>query len=64
MSSAKRKAFLLRIAPDLWQALEAWSDEDMRSVNGQIEFLLREAVRRRRRAAAGAAAQPEGDGHC
>jgi len=63
MPSEERKAFLLRIAPELWQELEAWSDEDMRSVNGQIEFLLREAVRRRRRAAAVTPAQPEGGSH-
>jgi hypothetical protein len=63
MPSEERKAFLLRIAPELWQELEAWSDEDMRSVNGQIEFLLREAVRRRRRAASVTPAQPEGGSH-
>ena len=44
-----RKSFLLRINPELFEALEAWSQQDLRSVNGQIEFLLKEAVDRRRR---------------
>jgi hypothetical protein len=45
---AERKQFLLRIDPGLWADLEAWAADDLRSVNGQIEFLLREQVRRRR----------------
>ena len=47
-----RKAFLLRINGELWRELESWAQEDFRSVNGQIEFLLREAVWRRGRPAA------------
>lgn len=43
-----RKAFLLRINADLWQELEAWAAAELRSVNGQIEYLLRQAVQRRR----------------
>ena len=43
-----RKAFLLRIDPELWGQLESWAAAELRSVNGQIEFLLREAVRKRR----------------
>jgi hypothetical protein len=43
-----RKAFALRIDPDLFVQLEAWAQQEFRSVNGQIEFVLREAVRRRR----------------
>jgi hypothetical protein len=42
-----RKAFLLRADPLLWKELEKWAADELRSVNGQIEFLLREAVRRR-----------------
>lgn len=45
---AERKAFLLRIDPALMAELEAWSAADLRSVNGQIEFILREAVRKHR----------------
>ncbi|MBN8248444.1 MAG: hypothetical protein J0L84_13510 [Verrucomicrobia bacterium] len=48
MSPEERKSFLLRMDPALWRELEAWAQEELRSVNGQVEFLLREAVRRRR----------------
>ncbi len=47
MASEDRKAFLVRMDPSLWREIEQWAQEDLRSVNGQIEFLLREAVRRR-----------------
>ena len=52
-----RKAFALRIDPDLFAQLEGWAQQEFRSVNGQIEFILREAVRRRRRARAGGPAE-------
>ena len=42
-----RKQFLLRIDPELWKELEKWAADDLRSVNAQVEWLLREAVRRR-----------------
>ena len=42
---AERKALLLRISPELWESLEAWAADELRSVNGQIEFLLARAVR-------------------
>jgi hypothetical protein len=57
---AERKAFLLRIDPQLWAELEAWAQGELRSVNGQIEYLLRDAVNRRRGRSAGA--QGEGGG--
>jgi hypothetical protein len=44
-----QKKFLLRISPELWDELERWARDDLRSINGQIEFLLREAVRQRRK---------------
>jgi hypothetical protein len=47
----ERKSFLLRINPGLWKEIEAWAQEDMRSVNAQIEFLLKQAVGRRKGAA-------------
>ena len=40
------KRFLLRIDRGLYDALERWAADDLRSVNGQIEFLLRESLRR------------------
>lgn len=49
MASPDRKSFLLRIPPDLWRELEKWAADDLRSVNGQIEFLLRRAVAKRKR---------------
>ena len=44
----ERKSFLLRINPGLWKEIEAWAQEDMRSVNAQIEFLLKQAVGKRK----------------
>ncbi len=44
---AARKQFLLRVDPDLWRELERWAADDLRSVNAQVEWLLRDAVRRR-----------------
>lgn len=41
---AERKAFLLRIDPDLYDALARWASDELRSLNGQIEFLLRRAT--------------------
>jgi hypothetical protein len=49
MAPEDRKAFLLRIDPKLWAELEAMAGDELRSVNGQIEFLLRQAVQQRRR---------------
>lgn len=45
-----RKSFLLRLNPDLYQALEAWAQQELRSINSQIEYLLKEALRKRGRA--------------
>jgi hypothetical protein len=44
----ERKSFLLRIDPALWGYLEAWAQDESRSVNGQIEYLLRRAIQKRR----------------
>lgn len=41
---AERKAFLLRVDPKLLEALQRWASDDLRSLNGQIEFLLRRAL--------------------
>lgn len=49
MASSK-KPFALRISPDLLEALEKWADDEFRSVNGQIEYLLTQAVHTRKRA--------------
>lgn len=43
-----RKTYLLRIDPKLWVELEAWAQQELRSVNGQIEYILREVVQKRK----------------
>ena len=42
---AERKAFLIRVERDVLDAVQRWANDDLRSVNGQIEFLLRRALR-------------------
>jgi hypothetical protein len=42
---AERKSFLLRIDGDVLDALRRWADDDLRSLNGQIEFVLRRVLR-------------------
>ncbi len=44
---AERKAYLLRIDPELWAEIERLAQAELRSVNGQVEYLLREALARR-----------------
>ena len=43
---AKKKSLPLRINEETWEALRRWSDEELRSVNAQIEYLLRDALRK------------------
>ncbi len=43
---AERKAFLLRLDPALHAALQRWADDELRSLNGQLEFLLRRELQR------------------
>jgi len=59
MAEAK-KSFLLRLDPRLWAEVQAWADAELRSVNGQIEFVLRQAVagRRKGKPSPGAAITP------
>lgn len=45
-----RKKFLLRISPDLWEEINRWAKDELRSVNGQIEYVLRQAVKNRKHA--------------
>jgi hypothetical protein len=52
MPAEERKAFLLRIDPELWAELEQWAADELRSVNGQVEYLLRQAMQKRKRARA------------
>ncbi|MFC1775780.1 Arc family DNA-binding protein [Pseudomonadota bacterium] len=43
---AVKKAFPLRISEEIWQAVRRWSDDELRSVNAQIEYVLRDALRK------------------
>jgi hypothetical protein len=52
---AEKKPFLLRVDRELLDALQRWATDDLRSVNGQIEYLLRDALKRAGRAPKGAA---------
>ncbi|MCE9602938.1 MAG: Arc family DNA-binding protein [Gemmatimonadetes bacterium] len=52
---AEKKPFLLRVDRELLDALQRWATDDLRSVNGQIEYLLRDALKRAGRASKGAA---------
>lgn len=45
----EKKQVLLRISASLWQELAAWAEDDFRSINGQIEYLLHECVQKRKK---------------
>ena len=49
MSEKDKKQLLLRLSPTLWEEISRWADDDFRSINGQIEYLLTEAVKKRRK---------------
>lgn len=46
----EKKQVLLRLSPTLWKELAAWAEDEFRSINGQIEYLLTECVRKRKKA--------------
>jgi hypothetical protein len=58
---AARKPFLLRIDPELWADLEAWAQDELRSVNGQIEYLLKQAMMKRKGQRPGSEVQGSGE---
>jgi hypothetical protein len=45
----KKKSYLLRLPPELLEELTRWADTELRSLNGQIEYVLREALRKRKK---------------
>ncbi|GAB4019694.1 Arc family DNA-binding protein [Spirosoma sp. KCTC 42546] len=47
--AAEKKAFVLRIQPETLKELERWAQDEFRSVNGQIEFLLNDALKKRKK---------------
>ncbi len=62
MNEKEKKQILLRISPSLWKELAAWAEDDFRSINGQIEFLLTECVRRRRKGGRSQKEETSGEG--
>ncbi|MCX8130290.1 MAG: Arc family DNA binding domain-containing protein [Clostridia bacterium] len=44
---AEKKQILLRLSPKIWEEINKWAEEEFRSVNGQIEYLLQDAINRR-----------------
>lgn len=58
MASPGKKSFLLRIDPALWVELERLASQELRSVNAQVEYLLRESLARRGRRTAAPPAEP------
>jgi hypothetical protein len=57
----ERRAFLLRVDPELYDALQRWAASELRSVNGQIEFVLRRALQQAGRLKSTAPASENGD---
>ena len=49
MTEKDKKQLLLRLSPSLWDEIAAWAEDDFRSINGQIEYLLTECVRQRKK---------------
>ena len=49
MNDSRKKQVPLRLSPTLYASIAAWAEEDFRSVNGQIEYLLTECVRQRKK---------------
>ena len=49
MDEKSKKQIPLRLSASLWKELAAWAEEDFRSINGQIEYLLNECVKRRKK---------------
>ena len=58
---AERKAFLLRLDPEVYAALKRWAGDDLRSVNAQVEFLLRQALKQAGRLRDRQDGRPEND---
>ncbi len=58
----RRKSFLLRLSQELYDDVQAWAAQELRSVNAQIEYLLRNAVLKRKGATAGEPPDPPPEG--
>jgi len=49
MAKQQKKSFVLRLQPDMYEALEKWAADEFRSVNGQIEYILNQELKRSKR---------------
>jgi hypothetical protein len=58
---AERKTFLLRLDPAVYETMQRWASDDLRSLNAQIEFVLRRALQQQGRANSGGASPPSGE---
>jgi len=56
-----RKQYLLRVDQNLWEEVEHWAADDLRSVNAQVEYILRDAVKKRRGVSLGASSDDDGE---
>ena len=56
---AEKKAFILRINPDILKEIETWAADEFRSTNGQVEYLLQQAILARRKSLKSAAGSPK-----
>lgn len=54
-----KKSFVLRVNAQVWSALEKWADDEFRSVNGQLEYVIAEALKRAHRYPKASAEEPE-----
>lgn len=57
-----RKQYPLRVDPEIWAAVQRWADDEMRSANGQVEWILRDALRRAGRLPGRDGAEDDGRG--
>ncbi len=46
---AEKKSILLRLSPKMWEEINRWAEDEFRSVNGQIEYILQEAINKRKK---------------
>ena len=58
---AEKKTVLLRLQPKLWEEISRWSEEEFRSVNGQIEYILHEAVAKRKKTVSAESKEKKGE---
>lgn len=50
---AEKKSILLRLSPRMWEEISKWADDEFRSVNGQIEYIISEALQKRKKTSHG-----------